>query len=180
MVSRRERREQERKERKRQETKQRASQARKDLAMSIAKWSAAVLVLALAAWWLLGTDRGEEWPYGSVHWHANFDVTVCGEQRDFRNLGSESVHYGNQYLHTHGDNTYHLEGNPQFMERASLGAFFDAINIPFSNRGIYEYADGGACPDGSDAFTVEVNDNPVENPRSYVPRDGDSITIVFG
>ncbi len=136
---------------------------------------------ALITYALISSPEQTPFPYGNVHWHSKLDFLVCGEERTINDLGSLGGHYGSSVLHTHGDSKIHLEGNPGFMEEASLGAFFRAVNIPFSDRGIFEYSDGTLCP-GSDnsSLKVYVNDVIVQNASAYVPSDGDVIRIVYG
>lgn len=181
MVSRRERRLKKKKEKTQQIRRRQTGKKKKELLSSAVKWGILILIVIGTMWWIFSSvSERVSWPYGDVHWHANLRIEACDDVRSLSDLGSQSVHYGTPTVHTHGDNTYHLEGDPQYEDRATLGAFFDAINVPFSNMGIFEYADGGSCPDGSNEFIVLVNEEQIQNATGYLPKDGDTIDIRFG
>lgn len=135
-------------------------------------------------WWISSQEsspKGERWAKGQVHWHANIAITTCGSYRSLDNIGSTTNHVGNALLHTHGDNLYHLEGQPVYESDTTLGEFFDAIGVPFSDTKIFEYGNGDICPDGMiGVLRVTVNGLPIVNPTMYVPKDKDQISITFG
>jgi len=73
----------------------------------------------------------KSWSGGPVHWHADFEIWVCGEQIDvvdptgFRNL------VGEETMHEHGDNRIHIEGVIFDKEDATLAEFFEALGGRF-------------------------------------------------
>lgn len=87
-------------------------------------------------------------PYhtGFYHWHANFDVSICGVSENIR-CGASIC--GPMSLHHHNDNIIHIEGNtiPK-KEDLAIGRFFDGIDIKFSETEILDKKNGDLCPDG--------------------------------
>ncbi len=140
-----------------------------------------VLSLGYGAYYLWQYDFGPEFTAGNVHWHANIRLETCGQYRSLENLGSKTNHVGNEILHTHGDNLYHLEGAPKFMRETSIGSFFGAIGVPVSTERIYEYRNGDACPNGTPGMVkMTVNGIPIADMMEYTPYDNDTIVIAFG
>jgi|GEM_PF-606645 hypothetical protein len=101
-----------------------------------------------------------------VHWHADYDITVCGDER---------VPTGGPKLaHTHGEKEFHLEGVRRSREEATLDWVLDNLGANFSNSSIY----GESSCNGQPAnLTVIANGETIENPEDYIIRDGDSIDI---
>lgn len=101
-----------------------------------------------------------------VHWHADYQITVCGENK---------VPQGGPMLaHTHGETQFHLEGVRQSEEQATLGWVMDRLGTEFSEDSIY----GKTSCNGEDStLTVKANGDELENPQDYIIRDGDSIKI---
>ena len=114
---------------------------------------------------------------GQVHWHALMKITICGEKRDLpRAEGTDTVHgkhfRGIPLLHTHDDNTIHIEGVVGKKEDINLGRFFDVIDVPFSQTEIMDKKAGDACP-GSETpgkLALAVNGVPNTEFREYVPK----------
>jgi hypothetical protein len=146
-------------------------------------WLIIIIIIGFVGNWTyegITKDKEDLFPFGAVHWHSSINIITCGESRGIEHLGSTGQHFGGSILHTHGDNTYHLEGSPKYMSQVTLGAFFKSINVPFSNEGIWEYNNGDVCPDGSiGSLQVKVNEQEVLNATGYNPQDGDVISIVF-
>ena len=143
-----------------------------------------IAIIAGIVWWISSQEsvpRGARWPYGQVHWHATLQITTCGEFRSLTNIGSQTNHVGNTLLHTHGDNLYHLEGSPTYTSETTLGAFFDAIGVPFSDTSIFKYKNGDVCTNGTAGLMrMTVNGLSIDNLTGYAPKDKDSIAITFG
>lgn len=101
-----------------------------------------------------------------VHWHASYQITVCGENR---------IPQGGPMLaHTHGETRFHLEGIRQSKEQATLGWVLESLGTEFSEDSIY----GKTSCNGDPAnLTVKANGETLENPEDYIIRDGDNIRI---
>lgn len=173
-----------RKQQRAAEREERIAQARrKKTFKSFIIWSVAILALGGIVWWVASqatTDRGVEFPYGSVHWHATLDIRVCGEPAGVEDLGSTSSHVGLSLLHTHGDNLVHVEGAPRYFSDITLGRFFNGLGIEFSDTGIYGYENGDLCPNGSPGtLSVSVNGEPIQNATQYPVKDENQIKIAF-
>lgn len=133
-------------------------------------------------------------PAGFVHWHADVDVFVCGQERRLPEALPGGL-IGDHQLHTHdattnrqsfagssdGNGVVHNEGDITLAPHLhTLGQFLENLNIPFSSDGVYEYRNGGSCAAGAiGQLTVTVNEKILENPKDYIPRDGDKIEVRF-
>lgn len=127
------------------------------------------------------------WSGGLIHWHADFEIWICGERIHLPKPTGLANRVGTAEVHDHGDDRIHLEGVMKTQEEASVGHFFDIIGVPFSNEIILNMQNGNYCPDGKQG-TVKmfVNGKPYEGDyRSYVIAPyalvppGDTIKIVF-
>ena len=120
-----------------------------------------------------------------VHWHAAFEVNLCGVKQDFSSYGSGEHHAGLPLLHTHGDGVIHIEGRILQKEDIALGRFFDGINIPFDRDRIMNKKNGDECAPGKPGqVKMFVNGAPNTEFRNYIPAgtehaQEDSIKIVF-
>lgn len=134
-------------------------------------------------------------PSSFVHWHADADVVICGENRQLPEARVGGL-LGTQNIHTHdkatnagsitnsdGNGVLHNEGN--FHEAPyehTLGKFFQNIGVPFSESGVMNVKNGDACPAGGRG-TMKVFINEKEAVGTdflyYIPLDGDRIRIVF-
>ena len=134
-------------------------------------------------------------PSSFVHWHADVDVFVCGEERRLPEallgglLGTGSLHThdsstnGQSFRNSDGNGIIHNEGNiHNYPIEQTLGKFFELMGIPFSENGIFDVKNGDSCPDGSPGkLKVFVNDQEMQTHEFlfYIPRDGDRIKISF-
>jgi hypothetical protein len=101
-----------------------------------------------------------------VHWHANYQISVCGENRVPQD--------GPMLAHTHGETRFHLEGVRRNKEQATLGWVLDQLGTEFTEDSIY----GQTSCNGEPAnLTVQANGETLENPEEYIIRDGDNIRI---
>ncbi len=120
-------------------------------------WLVTVALLALAVYGL--TQLTFEKPYArNIHWHALLDIQICGEKRNLPlSKGGNTVHgqsfLGEPLIHTHDDNVIHVEGTVLKPEDISLGTFFDAIEVPFSETQLFEKKNGDVCAGGTDKMT---------------------------
>lgn len=115
-----------------------------------------------------------------VHWHGYLTLSVCGKEQSIRDKGTQTVHAGASLLHTHGDNTIHIEGRIVKKEDIALGRFFDAIDVPFGPDRFFDKEGAAACNDGNpDSLHVKVNGADISDPVNYVVQDQDKIEIKF-
>lgn len=107
---------------------------------------------------------------GPVHWHANFEVDLCGAKQDFSSYGAVQ-HAGSSLLHTHGDGVIHIEGRIISKEDIALGRFFDEIDIPFGRDRIMHKKNGDECTPGKPGqVKMFVNGQATEEFRDYIPK----------
>lgn len=64
---------------------------------------------------------------GPVHWHADFELWICGEKQTLPTSQFPSNKIGTPLLHHHNDYRMHIEGTVFSWEEVTLRAFFDAI-----------------------------------------------------
>ena len=130
---------------------------------------------------------------GPVHWHADFEIWICGHQESLMEPKGLSNKQGTDLVHAHSDYRMHVEGVILDMKQASLGAFFyanqgsissDHVTFP-GHDGLIDVHNGDKCNENPAKLYVFVNGNLIENPRDYVisPYEkvppGDRIKIVF-
>ena len=130
---------------------------------------------------------------GPVHWHADFEIWVCGKEIKLAEPKGMSNKQGTDLMHAHGDSRIHVEGVLLDKREASLGAFFHAVNGYLSDDEIKVQTDDGLllvhegdkCNEQPAKLYVFVNGNLITNPSAYaispyekVP-PGDRIKFVF-
>ena len=130
---------------------------------------------------------------GPVHWHADFEIWVCGKEVKLAEPKGLSNKQGVDLMHAHNDNRIHVEGVLLSMKAASLGAFFnaiggslssDGIKIP-TDEGLVSFHEGDKCNEQPAKLYVFVNRNLINEPQNYVisPYEkvppGDRIKFVF-
>ncbi len=127
------------------------------------------------------------WSKGLVHWHADFEIWTCGEKQTLPEPTGLWSRVGTGDLHHHGDYRMHVEGVIKEREDATLGKFFDTIDVPFGNDMLMGMMNGDMCPSGGqgtvkmyvngDLYQGDYRDYVIA-PYSNVP-PGDYIKIVF-
>lgn len=130
---------------------------------------------------------------GPVHWHADFEIWVCGKEIKLSEPKGLSNKQGVDLMHAHNDNRIHVEGVILDKKQASLGAFFHAVGGSLSSDGLRVPTDeglisahnGDKCNEKPAKLYVFVNGNLIENPSAYeishyekVP-PGDRLKFVF-
>ena len=130
---------------------------------------------------------------GPVHWHADFEIWVCGKEIRLAEPKGLSNKQGVNLLHAHNDNRIHVEGVILDPKQASLGAFFyaiggslsdDGLKVP-SDSGLISAHDGDKCNEKPANLYIFANGNLVDAPSKYViaPEEkvppGDRIKFVF-
>ena len=131
-------------------------------------------------------------PNRFVHWHADVDVVICGEERQLP-YGPVGGMLGTNRLHTHdhnaniaslpgsdGNGIIHTEGTiPTAPGEHTLRKFMQNIGVKFSETEIMDKKNGDTCSSSLGSVKVFLNDQPLENPLNYLPRDQDFIRIEF-
>ncbi|AJF59948.1 MAG: hypothetical protein J4224_03055 [Candidatus Diapherotrites archaeon] len=132
---------------------------------------------------------------GPVHWHADYEILVCGEPLEL--LESEGIEnkVGSAEVHGHNDYRIHIEGTLLSEREASLGNFFrqiggemteTSLTVPLKDKTIGHWDNDMECPDGKqgkwkmvvNGTETEFNPEYVIAPYSTVP-PGDYIEMVF-
>lgn len=131
---------------------------------------------------------------GPVHWHADYQVIVCGERLDLVNPSFPRNKIGSPLFHEHDDDRIHVEGTVMELEDVDLGSYFNIIGGELSDgvlqypstNGMVEVRDGDTCNGQPSQLSVYVNGEKVEDywdhkmyPNAYVP-PGDCIIVEFG
>ena len=130
---------------------------------------------------------------GPVHWHADFEIWVCGQQIKLAEPKGISNKQGVDLMHAHNDNRIHVEGVLLDKKEASLGAFFHAVGGSLADdgmkistdNGLLSVHDGDNCGNKPAKLYVFVNGNLIDNPSIYVisPYEkvppGDRIKFIF-
>ena len=124
---------------------------------------------------------GEEPPRRSDHWHARYQVIICGVPRP-------QFPFTRRGIHTHGDGVIHIhpENRSEMGRNANLRRFFESAGAVFARDRIElpdgtRYRNGDRCPDGSTGMLwLLVNGRPSDAYERYVPRDGDTVVVEFG
>jgi hypothetical protein len=130
------------------------------------------------------------------HWHAVYQVAVCGEV-----LPPFPASDGTPGIHTHGDGLIHIHPNSSDDEgkNANLDRFFDGVGVTFSEDVLRlpdgrEFHDGDVCPDGQSGrlvLLVGETSNLADpglcqgyaenqNYERYVPKQDDCVLVQFG
>ena len=113
-------------------------------------------------------ERNESAGIGTpVHWHADYNINVCGERRILQG--------GPLIAHTHGQPTFHMEGVRENREEATLEWVVEELSQEEFNS---THVLGQSTCNGEPAdLTVEVNGQEQGHPYDYILRDGDVVNI---
>lgn len=145
---------------------------------------AGALALALAAAgllaWLTFADEGPRYPVVGSHWHARYAISICGGELPPRP-------YSEGDIHTHGAGLIHIHPSSRRSagRAADLGRFFRSFGGRLEDSllrvpGVGTYRTGtNSCGPSPGRVPVYVDGDRVEDPGGYVPRDGQSVRIVF-
>lgn len=104
-----------------------------------------------------------------VHWHADYQLTVCGED--------QILSGGPVEAHTHGQTTFHMEGVRQNLEQTQLDWIVDELGGELEADSILGRENCNGQPAN---LTVKVNGDKIDDHMNYIPRDGDFIRIKYG
>lgn len=64
---------------------------------------------------------------GPVHWHADYEIWVCGQKLDMINPKGFASYVGSPVLHEHNDDRIHVEGVVVHMRSINLESYLDVI-----------------------------------------------------
>ncbi|MFB6076572.1 MAG: hypothetical protein ABEK12_00380 [Candidatus Nanohaloarchaea archaeon] len=120
-----------------------------------------------------GTPTGAASLGTPVHWHADYRITVCGQDRVLAD--------GPLLAHTHGEHTFHMEGTRTRREQATLDWIVDELGGDLSSDSILGYEEPESCPgsDGPGTLTITANGRKFQDPADYIVQDGDRIVIRY-
>lgn len=139
-----------------------------------------LFVVVAGASWLATQPRSLQLADQNDHWHAGFELKICGQkQPDFA--------YSQGDVHTHGDGKIHVHPHSLATSgnNANLAAFFSSVGIAVSNNSLAlpggkSFKNGDACPDGSPGrVRVTVGGAELQTPFAYVVQDGDFVRVEF-
>ena len=139
------------------------------------------------------TDNASSATKGPVHWHADYEVMLCGKSLDLINPNFHRNKIGTSLLHEHDDNRIHVEGTVSMLKEVSLGNFFKVIGGKLENNyvsyptkeGLIEARNGEMCDNKESTLKVYINGKRMSGPENYVPYPaqqvppGDCIIILF-
>jgi hypothetical protein len=122
--------------------------------------------------------------YLTAHIHAFVPTEVCGEDIRYKtevgSLEGPHTHEEKNIIHWHDRLPYDkIEKKLLDTEPLTLGAFFDAIEVPFSSTHILDKQNGDACTEGIGTLKMFVNGVPSDAFREYVWTDKDVIHLFF-
>lgn len=151
--------------------KQEETKRKKELKSKAIKYAiiGVIVLLAVFGMYKVVNNIKSFQPYyeGFFHWHANFDVYMCGEKQEIRCPGSMC---GIMLTHHHNDNLIHTEGSLiAKKEDVSLGKFFDRIGITFTETQLMDKKNGDLCNGNPGKAKLVVNGKENNELRDYVP-----------
>ncbi|HLC79541.1 MAG TPA: hypothetical protein VJG83_03865 [archaeon] len=131
---------------------------------------------------------------GPVHWHADYEVWMCGEKLVLEQSKGIDGKIGTNLLHHHNDYRIHVEGTVMDLHDVSLGHYFeviggyfdsDRIAVVLEDGSILDKKNGDLCNGLPAKVQLYVNGQKNEKfedhvlaPYSQIP-PGDFIQIVF-
>jgi len=171
-------------------------QPRPGLALYLPPWlPVAVIALGVLGIFLglvLFREAGAVSPKLGDHWHARYEIWVCGVKQPNIPTFPGGVHtHGDGYIHIHPGNASE-EGRgarlTKFFEYAgrALGTggllTGDSLQVPGDPR---VYRNGDVCGEGPyqgqpGQVQVLVNGQRRDDFEDYIPHDGDTVVVVFG
>ncbi|HXG42942.1 MAG TPA: hypothetical protein VNL95_09510 [Dehalococcoidia bacterium] len=174
----------------------RTPQPRAGIAIYLPPWlPVAIIAVAVVAIFLalvLFREAGAISPKMGDHWHARYEIWICGVKQPNIPVFAGGVHtHGDGYIHIHPENASE-EGRGarlvKFFEYAGRalgrGGILtpDTLQVPGDTR---VFRNGDTCGEGpfqgqQGQVQVLVNGQPRADFEDYVPRDGDEVIIVFG
>ncbi len=146
-------------------------------------WGLGIILLVGFVYLVYNSSGPAEPPFAvgnPIHWHAKLDITICGKVRDDLLKLGQATHAGSPALHTHGDNTIHIETNIiRKAEDIALGKFFNNVNLKFDKDKLLDKKNGDLCDGKPGQVKMSVNGKESTAFRDFVPTDGDEIKLSF-
>ena len=142
------------------------------------------MIIALGALVALGSsdDDSSIGPLIGDHWHATYEIRVCGER-----LPDLAFWEGGVQTHDDGFIHSHPIESSEEGRGASLAKWFeygggeltrDSLKVPGTNVTL---KNGDACPDGSSGrVQISVNGETMSRWSRFIPQHEDHVVIVFG
>ena len=113
------------------------------------------------------------------HWHASYEIWVCGEQLP-------DIPQFDGGVHTHGAGLIHMHPHLASEEGpgAALGMFFEYGGYTLTDESLVvpdvAVQNGDPCDGGAPGqLRVFLNGEPLDNFVGYIPKDGDELRIEF-
>ena len=126
-----------------------------------------------------GTSSSEGGARVGDHWHARYEVSVCGDILPPFPESSGGIHsHGDGQIHDHPGRA--SEAGPN----ANLGRFFDSVGGELTDTSLSlplarTYTNGDQCDGQPGRLSVTVNGDEVAEPSLYIVRNDDVILISF-
>ncbi|PIT92594.1 MAG: hypothetical protein COU08_01195 [Candidatus Harrisonbacteria bacterium CG10_big_fil_rev_8_21_14_0_10_42_17] len=123
--------------------------------------------------------------YVTAHIHAYTPIKICGKDirlpTEVGPLSGPHTHEEKNTIHWHDRLRYDKEKKMLLeTEPLMLGAFFEALEMPFDKDILGDTKNGDTCPDGSVGFwKMFVNGKNNDEFRNYIWNDRDVIYFVF-
>lgn len=142
-------------------------------------WGTLAALLVGGGYWAYGAWGTRPLPRPGDHWHADYEIVVCG-----RTLPHQPYSQGD--VHTHGSGRIHV--HPHTREtagrRANLGRFVRSLGGRLGDTVLVlpdgrTYRNGDRCGNEPGRVSVYVNGRRLDRPARYVPRDGDRVRITY-
>lgn len=110
---------------------------------------------------------------GSVHWHADFSVTINGDRVDFN---KQKYMVQSEYVHLEGGDgtTIHKHATG-----VALADFFESISWELTNKCLKTDTGDEYCTGDEGELRIVVNGDEIDNPGEYKIRDGDQIQVSY-
>lgn len=137
-----------------------------------------ILGIAYGFYWSY-TTREKPFTAGEVHWHTALEMSICGKHKNLPRVLPGAGHLGEVLLHTHDDDIVHVEGRVYKQEQITLGAFFDAINVPFGEDRFFEKKNNDLCDGKPGKVKMWLDGKESTAFRNLLVLDGQKVKIAF-
>ncbi|MBI2673109.1 hypothetical protein HYX19_02515 [Candidatus Woesearchaeota archaeon] len=147
-------------------------------------------LLGITLYWNIASESN-----GPVHWHADFEIFVCGEKKMLPMSEGLLNRIGTSSFHHHNDYRIHIEGIVVELNEVDLGHFFkaiggeftkDTLSVPKKDGSVETWKNRDKCPNGevgkvalyvNGKYNDKLNEYVI-SPYQDVP-PGDRLKIVF-